>query len=149
MKSTFATRNFLQALFIMLIGFLLFNLAFILVAAILSGISMITHDPAQNNTLGFMIFMILLIVMTWFIFQTKLSVLLKASFFTMPVMSVIVMVGVLLFGQERWVLFGVEGFIIGLILYFLRLKRLSWQYTFALAYCVLLGIIISLFNVQI
>ena len=58
MKFTLNSKNLLQALFIVVIGFLLFNLAFILLALILNGISMVTQDPVQNNDLGYLIFLI-------------------------------------------------------------------------------------------
>jgi hypothetical protein len=134
MKFTLNSKNLLQALFIVVIGFLLFNLAFILLALILNGISMVTQNPVQNNDLGYLIFLIVLLVLSWVLFQTKLSILIKASFLTMPVMSVLVMIGILMFGQPSWLLYGVEGLIIGLILVFLRQMKQPWQYTFAVLY---------------
>ena len=149
MKFTLNSKNLLQALFIVVIGFLLFNLAFILLAVILNGITMVTHDPAQNNDLGYLIFLIVLLIFSWVVFQTKLSILIKASFLTMPVMSVMVMIGVLMFGQPSWLLYGVEGFILGLIFAFLRQMKQPWQYTFAVLYCAVIGLIITLFNIEI
>ncbi len=149
MKFTLNSKNLLQALFIVVIGFLLFNLAFILLALILNGISMVTQDPVQNNDLGYLIFLIVLLILSWVLFQTKLSILIKASFLTMPVMSVLVMIGVLMFGQPSWLLYGVEGLIIGLILVFLRQMKQPWQYTFAVLYCTVIGLIITLFNIEI
>lgn len=148
MKRPALTKALVEAVLIVLIGFVLFNVAFMGVAAIIGLIGWITQDPTQPNDLGYLIFLILLLIMTLLVFRSKLTVLIKASFLCMPVMSIMVMIGVVLNGQLM-LIFGLVGLLIGSLLGYLRMRKAPWQYTFSVLYCLSLGLIIVVFNVQI
>ncbi len=148
MKRPAYIQTLIEAILIILIGFVLFNVAFMGVAAIIGLIGWITQNPTQPNELGSLIFLVLLLILTFLVFKSKLSVLIKAAFLSMPVMSVMVMIGVVFNGQLILV-FGLVGLLLGTLLGSLRLRKAPWQYTFSVLYCLALGIIIVLFNVQI
>ena len=137
-------KKILEAIGIAVIGFALFNVAFMMFAGILGLITLITNTPAQNNTLGFVLFMLVLAGLTILVFRSKLSVSLKAGYLCMPVMTVLVMFGVL-FYQNQILVFGLSGLFIGILLGIYWVKKLPWQYLFSVLYCTALGIIRLLF----
>jgi len=141
-------RKILEALGIVLIGFALFNVAFMMFASILSLVMMITKTSIQNNGLGFAIFLLILAILTILVFRSKLNILLKAGYLCMPVMSVLVMLGIV-FYQYQWLVYGSVGLFIGILLGYLRMMKQPWQYQFSVLYCTALGLIIALFNIQI
>lgn len=148
MKRPAFIKKLIEAILIILIGFVLFNVAFMGVAAIIGLIGWITQNPTQPNELGYLIFLVLLLILTFLVFRSKLSVLIKAAFLSMPVMSIMVMIGVV-FNDQLILVFGLVGLLIGALLGYLRVRKAPWQYTFSVLYCLALGIIIVLFNVQI
>lgn len=141
-------KKILEALGIVVIGFALFNVAFMMVAGILGLIMMIAKTPIQNNALGFAIYMVILAVLTVLVFRSKQSRLIKAAYLCMPVMSVLVMIGIL-FYQNQWLVFGLAGLFIGILLGTIRVLKQPWQYTFSVLYCTSLGLMIAILNIQI
>ena len=147
-KTSPGLRNVLEAIGIAVIGFVFFNVAFAMFAGILGLIKLIANTSIQNNTLGFIIFLLVLIILSVLIFRSKLNIILKAGYLCMPVMSVLVMLGIL-FYQNQWFVFGFAVLFIGGLLSYLRMMKLPWQYLFSVLYCTALGIIIVIFNIQI
>ena len=141
-------KKILEALGIAVIGFILFNVAFMMFAAILGIIMMIAKTSIQNNGLGFAIFLLILVILTILVFRSKLNIILKAGYLCMPVMSVLVMLGVY-FNKNQLMVFGFAGLFIGVLFCYLRVMKQPWQYLFSVLYCTALGLIISIFNVQI
>ena len=141
-------KKILEALGIAVIGFILFNVAFMMFASILGIIMMIAKTSIQNNGLGFAIFFLILVILTTLVFRSKLNIILKAGYLCMPVMSVLVMLGIL-FNKNQLMVFGFAGLFIGVLFSYLRIMKQPWQYLFSVLYCTALGLIISIFNVQI
>jgi len=141
-------KKVLLGIGIILMGFALFNVAFLMVATILGLIGSISGNPMQDNALGFILLLAVEAGFSFLVLRSKLSHTIKAGFLCMPVMSVIVVIGVLL-NTQPMLLYGLEGLFIGLTLGFLWIRKLPWQYAFAVLYCVVLGLIVVLFNVQI
>jgi len=148
MKLSPLQRKIVEALGIAVIGFALFNVAFMMVAAILGLIMMIAKTSIQNSGLGFVIFLLILSVLTILVFRSKLNIIFKAGYLCMPVMSVLVMLGIV-FNQYQWLVFGSAGLFIGILLGYLRMMKQPWQYLFSVLYCTALGLLIVLFNIQI
>lgn len=117
-------------------------------AAILGLIMMIAKTSIQNNGLGFVVFLVILAILTLLVFRSKLNIIIKAGYLCMPVMSVLVLLGIL-FYQHQWLVFGFSGLFIGVLLGYLRVMKQPWQYVFSVLYCTALGLIITLFNIQI
>jgi hypothetical protein len=148
MKLSPLQKKILEACGITVIGFALFNVAFMMVAAILGLIMMIAKTSIQNNGLGFVIYLLILLILTILVFRSKLNIVLKAGYLCMPVMSVLVILGIV-FYPYHWLVFGSAGLFIGILLGYLKMMKQPWQYLYSVLYCTVLGIIIILFNVQI
>ncbi|NTW96205.1 MAG: hypothetical protein HGB31_06260 [Erysipelotrichaceae bacterium] len=148
MKISGSMKKVLEILFIVLAGFVLFNVAFIMAALVIQGLGFLSQSETQNPRLG-MIFGLILLGLSWFILRSRLSTLVKATYFTMPLMSMIVVLGVLMNGLQLWMILACEGLLIGVVFGFIRMKRLAWEYHFATLYCTVIGISIIIFNIQI
>lgn len=149
MKISGSMKKVLEILFIVLAGFVLFNVAFIMAALVIQGLGFLSQSETQNPRLGMMIFGLILLGLSWFILRSRLSTLVKATYFTMPLMSMIVVLGVLMNGLQLWMILACEGLLIGVVFGFIRMKRLAWEYHFATLYCTVIGISIIIFNIQI
>lgn len=149
MRMNQAVKKGLEMGFIVMAGFVLFNVAFILVALLNRAFGYFALGESQNPRITLAVFVVILIVLSWFVFKSKMSTLLKATYLTMPLMSFLVIAGIYTYPLPQWMTFSLEGLLIGLCVGFIRLKRLEWEYLFSVFYCTLLGLIIVLFNVQI
>jgi len=149
MRMNITFKKSLEMGFIVLAGFVLFNVAFLFVALLNRAFGYFALGEAQNPKITLAVFVVILIVLSWLIFKSKMSTLLKATYLTMPLMSLMVIVGIYTTPLPQWVTFSLEGLLIGLCVGYIRMKHLEWEYTFSVLYCTVLGLIIILFNVQI
>lgn len=144
-------KNVLSVLTIVVGSFILFNIAFLLTALVVKAsmsILVMTHNAAAP-VLSKVISLIVILLISWVIFKSRLNTLVKATFLTIPLMVVLVMVVIALYGQSK-LLTAVVGFaIISAVLLFLKKKKLSWQYYFATFYVAIFGLCILFFNIQI
>lgn len=144
-------KNILSMIVIVLVGFVLFNLAFLMAYGIISLVTFFTGASSSSppSTISFAILLLILWIMAWFIFRSRINDLAKATYLTMPLMSTLVVLSVLTFDLSQWVSLIIGGAFSALILYFIRLKKLSWLYTFAVFYVLILIAFIMLFDIQI
>ena len=144
-------KNILTALVIIIGGFALFNIAFLLAALVINAtmrvLGMAQHEAP--SMVGRVLFLILIILSSWFVFRSKLKDLIKATFLTMPLMVVLVMAGISLYQQARWMVGGIGAVIIFAVLYYLYKKKLSWLYYFSTLYVAIVALCVMLFNVEI
>lgn len=144
-------KNILSMLTIMIGGFILFNAAFLLAAFVIIN-SMKIMGMSENAAppfTGKVLYLILIFLISFGILKSKLNTLIKATYFTMPLMVVIVMVGILFYQQTKLFVIAIGALIIGSVLLYLYKKKLPWQYYFATLYVAVLGICIVAFNIQI
>lgn len=144
-------KNILSAFVIVIGGFILFNLAFLLAFLVIKS-SMIVLGVAENAPppmLSRALYLILVCLMSWFIFRSRLNKLLKATYLTMPLMVILVVTGISFYGQSKWLIAGVGAVIIFAVLYYLYKKKLSWQYFFAVFYVCAVALWNMIFDVQI
>lgn len=145
----------LSALVIVVGGFLLFNTAFSLAALVsmvcnfLVGALSQTDDFALNPMFWGGLFVLIILVVSWFVLRTKWNVLVKATYLTMPLMVVLIFTGILLFEQPAWVPVAVGAAIVCAVLFFLYKKKLPWQYYFAVLYTGALALYVALAGVEI
>lgn len=144
-------KNILSCLVISAGGFVLFNAAFLLAAFVINitmrvmGISENQAPPVVSKAILF--FLILLV--SWIILKSRLHSLIKATFFTLPLMVTLVFAGIQFYNQPPWVIIGIGAVIVGTVLFYLYKKRLSWLYYFSTVYVAVLALIVALFRVQI
>lgn len=132
-------------------GFILFNLAFMLAAIVINGTSrLIDSSPeAPPSIVGLGIYLILIVLLSWFVFRSKLNDLAKATFLTVPLMVVLMMVGVQFNLQSKWMIAAIGVVIVGAVLLFLLKKKLSWLYYFATLYVTLLALYVMFSGMEI
>jgi cation transport ATPase len=144
-------KNILSAFVIVIGGFILFNLAFLLAFLVIKstmgilGVAENAPPPMVSRAL----YLTLVCLMSWFVFRSRLNRLLKATYLTMPLMVMLVVTGISLYGQSKWLIAGVGAAIIFTVLYYFYKKKLSWQYFFAVFYVSLVALWNMIFDVQI
>jgi len=144
-------KNILSVLVIIVGGFILFNLAFLLAAFVINTTIRVL-GMAQNEAppiVGRVLYLLLIFLISWLVFRSRLNDIIKATFLTMPLMVILVMVGISLYQQSKWMIAGMGAVIICAVLSYFYKKKLSWLYYFSTFYVVVLALCVMLFNVQI
>jgi hypothetical protein len=155
MKLKLWQKNVLSMLLIALMGFVLFFAAFMLaffVSSVCDKIIMLFADKAVNpRAIHFSwhyIYLILVLLLSWFVFRTGLNDLAKAAFSTLPLAVILAETGVQFYRLP--VLVYVSGaVIIGAILFYLYKKKLSWMYYFAVLYVTAVMLFVMLSGMDI
>ena len=148
-------KNLLSALIITVGGFLLFNAAFILAAAVHQVCSLIVRliagrdDFAVNLMFWQYLFILVVLVISWFIFKSKWKTLIKATYLTMPLMVLLVFAGIRFYEQPQWVPIGIGIILIGAVMFYLYKKKLPWQYYYATIFTGIVALVVVLAEIEI
>lgn len=142
-------KNVLSIIFVVVIGFVLFNIAFLLASVVINTVDRIVGRQGETPQIGLYIFLVIILIISWFIFRSRLNDLIKATYLALPLMTVLLLEGILLYTQPQWLTLLVGAAIIGAVLFYLIKKKLSWLYYFSTFYVLVLGIIIAIFNIEI
>ena len=141
--------SLLSALFIMVGGFILFNLAFVLFALIVNlSISILGSEAHSAPPLiARIIGVFALAGITWLGLKIKLrndiyDHTLKATIITMPLMVIMVSIGITLYQQAQWIILLAGALIIIPALYYVWKKKYPWMYAFAIVYVAILAMFI-------
>ena len=143
-------KNILLALVVTIFGFILLILTFlfdfIFQSAIRGFIGFFTLLDTNNlywfSPLMHFLFVVVIGLISWFVFRSKLKVLYKAIYMTVPVAVVLVTVGIFLY---RW---PIASYFVGSLLciftlyYFYRTKQI-WLYYYAV---ILVGLTLAIFT---
>lgn len=151
MKLNIWQKNILSAIVIVGVGFLLFNIAFML-AALVINISMVIMGSPENAAppfVGRIAYVIILFIISWLILKSKLNDLMKAAFFTMPLMVVLVMLGISIYQQPMWLITIIGSIIIGTVVFIIYKKKLAWYYYFSTIYVAILAFCVMFFGIDI
>jgi hypothetical protein len=143
-------KNILSVIVIAAGGFILFNVAFLLAAVVFNGIGTIMGTMEQGP--GFIAtgaYLLLLLLISWLVFRSKLSHLVKATYLTMPLMAVLILAGVRLYQQPQWVVFGTGAVIVGAVTFYIFKKKLPWLYYFATFYVAALALYVVIAGIEI
>jgi hypothetical protein len=147
-------KNILSALAVAFFGFILLNLTFLLdfgfqsalnriVGLFVRGVNM---DMAWGAypPLKHLLFCILICLLSWIVFRSKLGTLYKATYMTVPLAVVFATIGIFLY---RWpILPYLVGLVFsGAVLYYLRRTRQPWIYYYAL---ILVGLVLAIFSLS-
>lgn len=127
------------------------HIAFLLAALVINA-TISVLGIAQNGAphiVGRVLYLFLIFLISWFVFRSRLNDIIKATFLTMPLMVILVMVGISLYQQSKWMIVGIGAVIICAVLSYLYKKKLSWLYYFSTFYVAVLALCVMLFNVQI
>lgn len=141
-------KNILSAVIIVVVGFVLFFVAFLL-TALVSSVTEKLFGPEGRPYLSKLVMLFIVLLISFFVFRSRFNDLVKASFLTMPLMVVLVLLGILMYPLPQWQLFGAGALIVGGLVFFLYKKKLSWLYFFATFYVTVLVVIILLTGMEI
>jgi len=144
-------KNVLSAVAIVIGGFILFNIAFILASLVIKATINIMRLPLDSAPpfISIVVFALLIAIISYYIFKSKLNTIVKAAYFTLPLMVVQLSLGIVLYQQSKLLIAVIGALIIAALLMYFYKKKLSWQYYFATLYVAVLGLIIMAFNIQI
>ncbi len=148
-------KNVLSAAAIAVGGFILFNAAFLLAAGVINGFNWLlkqlagNEDFAVNMAYGGYLFVLIILVISWFVFKSKLPALAKAIYLPMPLMVVLIFQATQLFEYPSWIPVTIGVIIVGLVLLYLYKKKLSWLYYFAALFTGAVALYIAIAGVEI
>ena len=137
-------------------GFVLFNLAFVLYALvvslpqILSGETIEWVASALPVILGTTGLSLLIGLAVWYLVDKRLRKdAILASLLTVPLMAILVFIGIVLYGQSDVVIAAIGALVILPLLAYCLWKKVPWVYTLAVLYVGILGVVIMVIDVQI
>ena len=150
-------KNILSALAVAVFGFILLNLTFILdflFQSLVDGIVKLFTPVDTNMVWGWFpptkhaLFVVIIGLISWLVFRSKLRVLYKAIYMTAPLAVVFLTIGMFL-GRWPIVAYPLGGlFGIGLLYYFYRTKQ-PWLYYYTIILISLVMLLVGLLNVEI
>ena len=109
--------------------------------------------PSLGSTvhmLGRVCYIAAILLISFFILRAKrIGRLIKATYLTMPLMIVFIMLGIFLYGYAKWVPIAAGAAIVVAVVYYCFSKKLSWQYYFATAYTGLAALYVVLSGMDI
>ena len=144
-------KSLLSMIIIIIGGFILFNFAFILTALVVRATMFIIRAPENMPPphIGRYITVILILIMSYIVFRSRLNDTIKATYLTMPLMVALVMIGLSLYGKPQWVIYGTGALVIFAVTFYLYKKKLSWLYYFSTFYVAILGLYIMISGMEI
>lgn len=150
-------KNILSALAVAGFGFVLLNLAFLFdwffQSAVIWAIKFFTSDNPSMDWYWFppmmhILFVIIIGMISWFVFRSKLGVLYKAIYITVPLAVVFVTIGMFLYRWPIAAYFVGTLFALGVLYYFYRAKQ-PWLYYYTVILIGLVMLIVGLSGVEI
>lgn len=156
MKLKLWQKNIFSMLTIVVIGFILFNVAFILawvVSRVCSMAFMLFVNPVDGNlgmihSLWHYVYLIFIILLSWGFLRLHLNDLVKATFLTLPLVIVLAEVGVQ-FYKLPVLVYVINALIIATVLFYLYKTKRSWLYYFATLYVAVVMLYVMLSGMQI
>lgn len=148
-------KTTLSMLLIVGAGLVLSGLAFILAALVQSVFIMLVMPQAGDAEnarsiaqLWHLVYLVLIVLLSWLIFRLRLNDLIKAAFLTMPLMVIFSEIGIWLYATP--VLVYVAGAVfLAAVLVCLYLTKRSWLYYFATFVATALMLIVMLTGMEI
>lgn len=144
-------KNVLSALFITVGAYLLFFLDFLLMGLLARVGVMLMRDSVflTPGLFARILFGITLLIGLWFVSRSKLPDMLKATYFTLPLMAIYMTIGLALYPEPDLVVVGVGSLVTGAIFFYLYKQKLSWEYYFATIATAITALLVLLLDIQI
>jgi hypothetical protein len=151
-------KGILSAVAIVVIGFILLNLTFLfdfiyqtIIRAIIR--LFISYDEMDMNfrfipPLMHLSFAVLICIISYFIFKSKLKTIYKAIYSTVPLAVIYATIGIFLYQWQIAVY--LLGFLFSAgVLYYLYKTKQPWMFYFSWAYIIILMLIVMMFQIEI
>lgn len=145
-------KSILSAIVIVAGGFLLWNVAFLLAAVVMQLYRMVIMAVAGSDNPMFWKYVyviFILLISAAILIPKRINKLVKATYLTMPLMVVLIVIGIQFYQYAKWVPIIFGTVIIGVVVSYLFKRKLSWQYYFATAYTGLMALYIVLSGIDI
>lgn len=146
-------RNTLSALAVAIFGFILLNLTFLFDFLIQSLIKQLFRVKSNIIGQGFplinhIIFVVIIVLISWFVFKSKLGEIYKVIYSTVPLAVVFVTTGIFLY---RWpiLLYSVSTLIFGAIMFYLYRTKKTWLYYYTVILVASVLLIMGLLGIDI
>jgi len=126
------TKKLLIIIGITIGAYIGFNLSFMLAAIITLTVGKLTGP--LGFTIGRLIFLVIIYLIFAISKQLKIPVWIKATIFTMPMISTLILIGVYFYGLDQWIILSIGAlFVIG-VTYYLWRNKWDWTYYYALGF---------------
>jgi hypothetical protein len=146
-------KNILSALAVAILGFVLLNLTFLLNFLLFQFINLFVSDEFMSAYQWFpmvrhALFLVIIVLISWPIFRSKLDMLYKAIYLTVPLAAILVSIGIFLYPWPV-VPYLVSGlFTIGVLFYLYRTRQ-PWLYYYTVLLVALTLMIFTLLGGEI
>lgn len=144
-------KNILSILVIVAGGSVLFNLAFLLTALVTNALISFSgmSQSVAVHIIGIALSAFLIFLISWAVFRSRLNDTVKATFLTMPLMVILVIIGIILNRQSKWIIAGIGATIIFAVVLYLHKKKFPWLYFFSVFYVAAIALYILLSGMDI
>ena len=126
------TKKILIMIGISVGSFIGFNIAFILAAFITLSIAQITGQIGY--TVGRFVFLIIIYLVFFGVKRLHIPDWIKASVFSMPIISTLILIGVYGYGLSSYIVIGLGLLFTLSVTYFLYRNKWDWTYFYALSF---------------
>ncbi len=126
------TKKILIMIGISVGSFIGFNIAFILAAFITLSIAQITGQIGY--TVGRFVFLIIIYLIFFGVKRLHIPDWIKASVFSMPIISTLILIGVYGYGLSSYIVIGLGLLFTLSVTYFLYRNKWDWTYYYALSF---------------
>jgi len=146
-------KNILSALVVAAAGFVLLNLTFLFYALVFQFFDIFARGnpgpiPQWIPAARAIIFMAIIALISWLVFRSKLPVLVKATFMTVPTATVLVFVGMFTY-PSAFLPYLIGGLLVaGVLFYFYRTHK-PWLYFYSVLLVALTLMIFTLMGGEI
>ena len=144
-------KNILSILVIVVGGFILFNLAFLLTAFVTNAVISFSgmRQSGSVHIIGRGLSVLLILLISWATIRSRLNDTIKATFLTMPLMVILVTIGISLYQQPKWIIAGIGAVIICVVILYLHKEKLSWLYYFSAFYVAAIALYVLISGMDI
>lgn len=144
-------KNILSILVIVAGGSVLFNLAFLLTALVTNALISLSgmRQSVAVHIIGIGLSVLLILLISRAVFRSRLNDTVKATFLTMPLMVILVIIGIILNRQSKWIIAVIGAAIIFAVVLYLHKKKFPWLYYFSVFYVAAIALYILLSGMDI
>lgn len=126
------TKKLLIMIGITIGAYIGFNLTFMLAAFITLSVGSLTGT--FGYTIGRMIFIVVIYLIFAITKQLKIPVWIKATIFTMPMISTLILIGIYGYELDQWIVLGIGALFVSGVVYYLYRNKWDWTYYYALGF---------------
>lgn len=146
-------KNLLTIIVIPVVGYILLNLTFIfafLVHTIFTRLFLMDINNGRSwiPVSRHIIFIIIILIISWMIFKSKIKELYKAIYSVVPTAVILVTVGIFLSNMPI-ALYTIAGIIYGLIILYLFKKKKPWYYYYSVSWVSLALLVMGILGIDI